>query len=159
MQSLGRSLQKRLRRGTKTTVKKRRNPNQFTTDEVRTATLIETEGSSSCQRVKGRPRIYPFIEVRMCNRDALKPVASTFGTTISHSRSANIQCPPELFPPDGRGIWEVRTLGERAESVMARLDPMLTPLTRKKWQKTKRRCQYLTRKQQLAEEITRLRRL
>jgi len=62
---------------------------------------------------------YPSIKIRMCDR-GLEPASRVFGTTISAVRLKEIDC-----PPDGRGMWEVKTRGKKAEQTMAKLSPLI----------------------------------
>jgi len=122
--------------------RKRRNPNGFTTDEAQTATLLVTEGSTTCRRVARRGRLYryPLLQIGMCDRQALEPTERVFGTKIMRGTETTVQCPSHLFPPDGKGRWWARTLGTHAERVINRLDPLLTAEFKRKWQQTKQRC-------------------
>lgn len=118
--------------------KRRRNRvNRFTLDEAQTATLIATEGSVFCHKKNKR---YIEIKIAMCDREALEPAQRTFGTTIYPSRRTATQCPPKQFPPDGKGIWEIRLTGKKAKRVMKRLEPLTTKHLTEKWRKLLKRC-------------------
>jgi len=85
----------------------RRNP-EFTTDEIRTATLLVTEGTSTCVPARGKypkTHYYPRLEIRMCDKEALKPAEKVLGTQITKQKTTKFECPPHLYPPDGKGIW------------------------------------------------------
>jgi len=83
---------------------KRRNPEQFTSDEIQTATLAYTEGAALCVRI--RHYKYPRVRIALCVKKGLEPASRAFGRKITASRKRErIMCPPEEFPPDGRGIW------------------------------------------------------
>jgi len=125
--------------------RRRRNPNGFTTDEIRTSDRIIDEGAFGCSRYTAKKdRIYryfyPFVEVRMCDKEALEPVSRVFGRATHPARSKQILCKPEDFPPDGKGIWRVSAEARKAERIMQRLDPLLTTKTRKKWQQAQQKC-------------------
>jgi len=125
--------------------RRKRNPNQFTTEEIQTATLIETEGSLGCRTltVKKDKRYgyrYPRVVIGMCNREALEPAQKVFGTNIIADPSKEIQCPPELFPPEGKGRWRVEATAKHAERIMAQLEPLLTTYTKKRWKKILETC-------------------
>jgi len=125
--------------------KRSRNPNQFTTDQIQTATLIETEGSLDCRTLttkkdKAYTYRYPRIAIGMCNRQALEPAEKVFGTHIYADRSTEIQCPPELFPPEGKGRWKIEAVAGTAKRTMQSLDPLLTDHTKKRWKKIQETC-------------------
>lgn len=120
------------------TEKRKSNP-EFTTDEARTAQNITDEGSFACWRRKGYA--YPEISVRMCDRETLEPTSGVFGTKITTTRSKYFECPPELFPPDGKGRWKAHATGRRAERIIERLKPLLTANTIKKWEENLKKCE------------------
>jgi len=121
---------------------RKRNPNQFTTDRIRTADLIITEGHLGCAKKYDHPRLYtyPRIVIGMCDREALEPASRTLKVGIIANKLRQIQCPPTLFPPDGKGYWKVEKWGKPAQKAMQQLAPLLTEHTRKKWQETLKRC-------------------
>jgi len=123
---------------------RKRNPEVFTTDEAQTATLIYTEGALMCKthrEFKGR-YVYklPMIRIRMCQKEGLEPASRVFGTKIIAVKSKQISCPPELFPPDGKGTWEVQKLGKTTLQIMNRLSPLLPTYTKQKWQRILQKC-------------------
>jgi len=121
-------------------VKRKRNPQELTIDEIITATRLVDEGATECAKVKTRygEWRYPQFTIEMCDKEALQPVARVFGTTIGRAKSKTIECPPHLFPPDGKGRWRVRT--KRTEQIVARLKPLLTKEFLRKYEDLKRRC-------------------
>ncbi|KPV62639.1 MAG: hypothetical protein AOA65_1688 [Candidatus Bathyarchaeota archaeon BA1] len=122
--------------------RRKRNPNQFTTDEAQTATLIYAEGAFVCSReIRDKYRYaYPMIEIRMCAKEGLEPASRVFGTKIRAIRTKTIECPPELFPPDGKGRWGSSC--ERGDSTKAiqRLAPLIPEYHKQKWRKLLERC-------------------
>jgi len=119
------------------------NPNGFTTDEYQTATLLATEGASTCfaETKKGKKYLYPQIKVRMCDKEALLPAARALQHPILASRQKKTICPPHLFPPEGKGAWLIVVTGSPAQKAMQRLNPLLTTEFKRKWQQTEQRCQ------------------
>ena len=117
----------------------------FTTDEIITATLLVTEGYSSCSTLTKRTdKTYtyrrPYIRITMCDREALEPAARVFRNPIAKHKEKEIKCPPHLYPPNGKGRWYVTTLGRRAEAITQKLKPLLTKEFLRKWEQTKKRC-------------------
>jgi len=122
---------------------RKRNPNGFTTDEIRTADLIITEGTIGCwtsRPAKGYEYRYPFVEIRMCDKHALEAASRTLGVKLGADRTRIPHCKPQDFPPDGRGLWRVRATAKTATKAMQRLDPLLTPRTRQRWQQILKTC-------------------
>ncbi len=123
--------------------KRKRNP-RFTTDEIQTATRLVDEGYPTCASFpkKYKQKVYRYLRlgIGMCDKEALEPVARVFGTKIKKSTSKRVMCPPHLFPPDGKGRWEVVTTGKRAEHVIERLKPLLTKEFLRKHEEAKRKC-------------------
>ncbi len=118
--------------------RRKRNPEQFTIDEIRTAQNIVDEGYFLCQRT--RKYVYPAIRVRMCVKEALEPTARTFGTGIIPETSKKVRCPPELFPPDGKGAWSVQVRGRHAEAIFDKLRPLIPKYYQEKWEQTRKTC-------------------
>jgi len=117
--------------------KRRRNPNTFTTDEAQTATLAFTEGTAECIRSdKIAPKrwrySYPYISIRTCKRDALLSAQRAFNVPIGADRFKRISCPPEDFPPDGRGEWRVRIPYKHIQ----KLKPLIPKTYIERWEKT-----------------------
>jgi len=123
-------------------MRRRRNPNRFTTDEAQTATLMMAEGSLSCWR-RNHKYVYPAIDIRMCDREALEPASRVLKKKLGKATATTIQCPPQDFPPDGKGIWRVSTVGQPAKQAVQRLSPLLTQRFKRKWQETVERCKPL----------------
>jgi len=124
---------------------KRRNAKRFTPQEIQTATLINTEGTIGCYRAKtARAKTYyyryPRIAIRMCAKDALKPAEKVFGRKITRTTSKNVMCPPELFPPNGKGIWVIDVTAKKAKQIYTQLEPLLTNERRKQWEETIKHC-------------------
>jgi len=122
--------------------KKGRNPNDFTIDEVKTATLIYTEGTFACDstgRGKYR-RYYPAVRIRMCVKEGLEPALRVFKTSIFPVRLKEVQCPPEVFPPDGKGHYQITIRGHPAERIMERLKPLIPAYYWRKWEMKKEEC-------------------
>jgi len=128
-----------------------RNPNQFTTDQIRTADLLITEGTKphcaihiSTKKYKGKRYRYvylrPRIAVRMCDRPALEPMERFTKSKIHKATARNILCPPEDFPPHGKGIWSIELVGNKALNTVETLRPLLTPKYLKAHQQTKQKC-------------------
>jgi len=111
---------------------------RLTTDEAQTATLLVTEGSPHCYKV--RKWRYPALAIGMCDREALEPASRVFHRAITTARSKERSCPPEDFPPDGKGYWFIRTTGTKAEKVVKRLNPLLTTKFRRRWKKILEEC-------------------
>ena len=76
----------------------------------------------------------------MCDKQALEPASRVFGTTIYPAKRKTIECPPELFPPQGKGSWGVRGTGKKAKKTMKRLKPLLTKHRQKQWKKVLKEC-------------------
>jgi len=123
-------------------LKRRRKPEQFTIDEAQTATLINTEGTFACWRhtVKGRKYAYAGIRISMCDKEALLPAEKVFKTKIIHAKTKRIECPPELFPPNGKGYYLAQVSGKPAHQIMERLKALITKDKYKKWQQTLKTC-------------------
>jgi len=124
---------------------RKHNPNRFTTEQIRTADLIMTEGHIGCAHKTSRKDRtyrykYPTVVIGMCNRPALEPASKVFRTAIIADRTKKQHCRPQDFPPDGRGFWRLEAVGTTAKRVMTQLDPLLTPREREKWQKVLRNC-------------------
>ncbi|NVM23527.1 MAG: hypothetical protein HWN68_17310 [Desulfobacterales bacterium] len=119
-------------------MRRKRKRNRFTLDEAQTATLINTEGTVFCHRYDKLR--YPTVEIKMCDRDALKPAERVFGTVIYPARRKRIECPPEYFPPHGRGSWAIRSTGKKAKKTMKRLKPLLSKRRKKRWKKIVKEC-------------------
>ncbi|MCP8313996.1 MAG: hypothetical protein H3Z53_06445 [archaeon] len=122
--------------------KKRKNG--FTIDEVQTATLAITEGYADCvvTEYKGKEYRYPALRISSCVKEALEPASRVFGTSIRPDKRKRITCPPELFPPDGRGIWTVSKSGKEMKTTLKKLSPLIPEYYLKKWEQTwkRRKC-------------------
>jgi len=87
--------------------KRRRNPQEFTIDEARTAQNIIDEGSFFCHgRMDKRPYYYPEIKISMCVKEALEPASRVFRTSIRADRVKTVVCPlnssPQTDAEDGQ---------------------------------------------------------
>lgn len=111
---------------------------KLTLDEAQTATLINTEGTVFCHKYDKLR--YPTVEIKMCDRDALLPAERVFGTKIYPARRKRIECPPEYFPPKGRGSWAIRSTGKKAQRTMKRLEPLISRRRKKRWRKVVETC-------------------
>ncbi len=123
--------------------KRRGNPKEeYTTDEARTAQNILDEGALSCVRdYRYKPPLaIKRLLIRMCDKEALEPAARVFGTTIRKEIQKRTTCRPDLFPPDGKGIWVVTKDGKPLEQIIKRLDPLLTKEFKRKWKNLEERC-------------------
>jgi len=118
--------------------KRRRNPQEFTIDEIKTATRLVDEGYALCVRERGYT--YPALEIKMCDKEALVPVQKVFGTSIIASRVKKRRCPDHLFPPDGKGMWRIRVVGTKAREIAQRLNPLFTQEFRRKLRQSHARC-------------------
>jgi hypothetical protein len=49
-------------------------------------------------------------------------------------------CKPHLFPPEGKGMWEVSKAGKAATEIVEHLKPLLTNEFLRKWEKTREIC-------------------
>jgi len=131
--------------------RRKRNPQEFTTDEAQTASLILTEGTPVCAWSERRfdkayRYYYPRIAIDMCDKDALLPAQRVLKTKLIASKSKRQKCPTHLFPPDGRGIWRIAKVGRGAEQAIERLKPLLTKEFLTKWETAKKRCRERARK-------------
>jgi len=125
--------------------KRRRNPQEFTIDEARTAQNIIDEGSFFCHgRMDKRPYYYPEIKISMCVREALEPASRVFRTSTRADRVKTVVCPPELFPPNGRGRWTISIMGTPAERIMERLKPLIPQYHQRQWETVKNECRRKT---------------
>jgi len=120
--------------------RRKRNP-RFTADELQTASLLVAEGSITCiPSRKDRVYKYPRVRISMCDKEALEPAQRVFGTTIApHTRKVRA-CPPHLFPPEGKGIWEITRTGKTAKQIIEHLKPLLTREFLRKWEKVLEEC-------------------
>jgi len=85
--------------------------------------------------------MYPRIEIRMCDREALEPTQRVLGTKITRSPHRKKRlCPPHLYPPDGRGIWRIGVTGGKAKQIVQRLSSLLTKEYLRKWQGHLKKC-------------------
>ena len=112
-------------------MRKRRNPithKDLTIDEARTATLLVTEGTALCKAVvvRGRRYVYPTLRIGMCDREALEPAEEVMKARAFPNRTKRRICRPDMFPPDGKGIWRIGKGGKEAQELINRLDPLLT---------------------------------
>ena len=79
-----------------------------------------TEGSSTCRlylrKHKGKTYLTgPVLEIRMCDREALKPASRALNQPIYKAPSKNVECPPHPYPPDGKGRWRIGIAARKTE--------------------------------------------
>jgi len=118
--------------------KRKRNP-QFTSDEAQTATLLGTEGTTTCTTIEQRR--YPSLRIRVCDKELLEPASRVFKTTIYPIHVKRQMCKPHLFPPEGKGMWQVSKTGKPAEQLVEHLKPLHTKEFIRKWEKNRTTCQ------------------
>jgi len=106
---------------------KRRNSQEFTTDEIKTAVTAYTEGSPYC-RAFDKYR-YPSIRINMCVKEALEPIARAMKIKITRGTTKKVVCRPEDFPPDGKGMWQVTI----PEYKIKKLYPLIPQTYIKRW--------------------------
>jgi hypothetical protein len=100
--------------------RRKRNPELTDEEEVQTATLLVTEGSLERSFTNYRGKVYKHqsLRIKMCYREAIEPASKVFGTKIGEYHSKERVCPPHLFLPDRKGIWETAKYGTKANQIV-----------------------------------------
>ena len=119
-------------------------PHVFTEDEIATAYLLLTEGTSYCvpsreKRDKEYRYYYPRIAISMCDREALEPASRVFGLPIGEDHRKKISCDPQIYPHP-KTLYHTVATGTRAVRIVERLKPLLTTAFLKKWERTLKKC-------------------
>lgn len=72
----------------------------------------------------GKKYFYPTLRILMCDREALEPAQRTMKTSIMRDLRGRMVCRPDLFPPDGKGIWRIEKGGKGAQQLVESLEPL-----------------------------------
>jgi len=115
--------------------KRRRNAERFTVNEGMSATLAYTEGTPQCVAADRRRTKKARVAIESCVKEALQPVTEAFGHKIGRDTRKTVSCPPEDFPPEGKGMWRTHLYPPD----LRKIAPLIPKRYKQRWNETWRK--------------------